>query len=179
MPVEEAFTSTDPRPDFFDLVQAGRRVLAYRLTHQVSRNNKLQPMTQAEFARRAGVSVGCLAMMETGTRTPRWTSLQKIAAAAELTVDQLLAPLDEPAPAKPSDLVRGIADLLEAADPAFQQEIKRQVLSHLLSSTTEGARRVIEQLHLAPERREEVQSRASSSTGMFRETPSLKNGSGK
>ena len=63
--------------------QAAARVIQWRREHRA--------MSQAQFADRAGISVGCLQSFESGTRNTRKKQVARIAAAMDLTFDQLTA----------------------------------------------------------------------------------------
>lgn len=71
---------------------AGERVIEYRRAHGVKKNGRRQPMTQEVLAKRAGVSQGCLQAFENNTRATQFENVQRIAAAVEMTLDQLFAP---------------------------------------------------------------------------------------
>ena len=72
--------------------RAGERVVAYRRAHGEKKNGRRQPLTQADLAKRAGVSQGCLQAFENSTRATQHESVQRIATAVGRTVAQLFAP---------------------------------------------------------------------------------------
>lgn len=72
--------------------RAGQRVTAYRVKHTVRRHGRRYAMSQEELARRANVSAGCLAAFENGARRTTRAKIERIAAACEMSVDELLGP---------------------------------------------------------------------------------------
>jgi transcriptional regulator with XRE-family HTH domain len=70
----------------------GRRIRALRMGRQGNR------ITQEQLAERAEISVSFLSMIERGERSPHLETLEKIAAALEVPVDELFrsenAPVD-------------------------------------------------------------------------------------
>lgn len=81
--------------------QAAARVIQWRREHD--------DMSQVKFAARAGISVGCLQSFETGARATREEKMERIAAAMDLTLDQLKAD-DADAAQTPNPLLK---DLLQ------------------------------------------------------------------
>jgi len=75
-----------PKSDIVDDAskRAGLRVRNWRRA-------RVPPISQAAFAKRAGVSVGCLQAFERGTRTTQEANITKIAKAMGVSVDRLYA----------------------------------------------------------------------------------------
>src|SRR5262245_27842328 len=69
---------------------AGPKLIEWRRRHN--------EMSQIEFAKLAGVSVGCLQGLETGTRATRDVNLDKIAKAMGMTRKELLSPEESARP---------------------------------------------------------------------------------
>lgn len=114
--------------------QAAARVIQWRREHD--------DMSQVKFAARAGISVGCLQSFETGTRATREEKLERIAAAMDLTLDQLKAD-DAEAGQTPNPLLK---DLLQE-DLRFAQrfhhagaETKHAVKNFLVTPMSEEKR---------------------------------------
>ena len=62
---------------------------------------KERDMTQVELAFRAGINPATLSQLETGVRTPTMATVEKIAAALNMTVSELLSgPTDPKAEAR-------------------------------------------------------------------------------
>src|SRR5262245_8712000 len=87
-----ADAQADPELDAMALPRAGARVTQYRLAHTKRRHGRRYSMTQDELARRAGVSTGCLQSFENATRRTGLAKIRRIAAACEMTLDELFAP---------------------------------------------------------------------------------------
>lgn len=129
---------------------AGARVTAYRRTHGTrDASGRRVPLSQVTLARRAGVSPGALAGFENGTRLTTRTIAAKIAAACELTLDQLFAPEDgaAPVPALPlSDEAIEIAQWWTLANTDVRVDIRRQLVTHLASRQDLPPLAVVEKL---------------------------------
>jgi transcriptional regulator with XRE-family HTH domain len=123
--------------------RAGQRVANYRAAHGTRKHGRRQPLTQAALAERVGVSQGCLQAFENATRATRRESVTRIAAAVDLTVDQLFAPgSDAPAPnvafeagmaiaGHHTDEALAIADLFTVAHTEVRTLIKQQLVDHV------------------------------------------------
>lgn len=121
--------------------RAGQRVVAFRAAHGTRKHGRRQPLTQAALAARAGVSQGCLQAFENGTRATRRESVTRIAAAVDLTVDQLFGSDDAPAPTVAAleagaaghhtDEAIAIADLFTVAHTEVRTLIKQQLVDHV------------------------------------------------
>jgi transcriptional regulator with XRE-family HTH domain len=166
--------------------RAGRRLIEYRAAHGVERNQKRLPMTQEEFARRAGVSIGCIAGFEAGHRSTRAESLRRIAEACGLTVEQLFAPEPEPARGHVgveehlTDEAITIARIFALAHTEVRARVKAELLEHLAQRTDRPAvalRDALTSTGPEPVTRKEAQAPGNGTTGAT--FPERKNGSGK
>jgi transcriptional regulator with XRE-family HTH domain len=99
IPTVDRFVSDPDNEAMFR--QAAARVIQWRREHGA--------MSQVQFASRAGISVGALQSFESGTRATRKKQVERIAAALDLTLDQLLAD-DAEAGQTPNPLLK---DLLQ------------------------------------------------------------------
>jgi transcriptional regulator with XRE-family HTH domain len=99
------------------------------MVHGVRKAGRFYPLSQAALAQRAHVSVGCLQTFERGTRRTTGARLHQIAAACELTVDQLLAPDDAPRQVFVSSTreASAIADMFLVAVTEVRGEVKRRL----------------------------------------------------
>lgn len=180
--------------DLEALARAGRRVIAYRAAHGTMRHRKRIPMTQVEFAKKAGVSVGCVAAFETGLRSTRRDSVRRIAAACDLTVDELLAD-DVPAAARPAPLeapgftdeVLAIARIFDLAHTEVRVRVKAILLEHLAQRTDRPGVALRDALRAffpsspssSAQEQEDLSSSSAAATGSGFPESLRKNGSGK
>jgi transcriptional regulator with XRE-family HTH domain len=75
-----------------ELARAGARVLQYRNAQTTRRNGRRVPLTQAELAARAGVSIGTVQALELGTRRTTVRQIKKIANAIGMSIEELVSP---------------------------------------------------------------------------------------
>ena len=117
--------------------QAAARVIKWRREHGA--------MSQVQFAKRAGISVGCLQSFETASRATRKKQMERIAGALDLTLDQLLAD-DAEAAQTPNPLLK---DLL-------QEDLRIAQRFHHAAAEQKHAVKTFLTAHLSEDHRERI-----------------------
>lgn len=138
--------------DAADLQRAAARVVRYRMDHAVTRSGRRQPLSQADLAHRAGISVSTLQAFENAKRNVRISQIRKIAAAIGLSVADLMAP-DATAPtATPIDTSQLtpeailIARLFAVAVTPTRQALLDRLFADFATRTDQPAQVLIAQL---------------------------------